>query len=98
MLDLEIGNRRVRMQVSNGGIEAFARVTTTVNSDLYEKVERDRYRVQVSDHETLGSFRAAVGQLLVDLGVPAATRTKEAEADSWFMLLTQVIWNNQGGA
>lgn len=90
MLDLELGNRRIMMRASNAGVEV-ARQKVTVDGDG-DKLAGPIHRaaVAIGDHETLGSYRLAVRDLLMLAGL-----TQDEASDLTWQRITQVQWNNR---
>lgn len=87
MIQLTIGNQQFRLSVTNAGVSGARRRVGAIEGETV----RGRWRrraVGIADYETLQDYRAAVRDVLLDLGLTNAQAT-----DAFWQGVTANQWD-----
>lgn len=86
---LDVGTWRIRIEASNAGVAVARRRVAEVEAE--QVLGRwQRRAVGIGDHETLGDYRVAVRDMLVELGL-----TQQEASDAFWLRVTQAQWANR---
>lgn len=86
---LDVGNWRVRVEASNAGVAvARQRLAEVEGESVFGRLQRQA--VGIGNHATLAEYRAAVRDMLINLGLTQAEAT-----DAFWQRVTQAQWNNR---